>query len=164
MNFLAKNGIKVHVWGNGWTNKMRNESHSNLIINSYPITGEAYARAITSASINLCFLRKLNRDTHTSRTFEIPACRGFMLAERTEEHLNFFSERLRLCISAQEELLERVRYYLDNRAIRDKIAEGLHKSAPQWIFLMIESGKCLMLFIPIGMRKSNSSISSHRSV
>ena len=109
MNFLVKNGIKVHVWGNGWTNKMRNESHSNLIINSYPITGEAYARAITSASINLCFLRKLNRDTHTSRTFETSVSR-FYVGGADRRAFEFFSEDTEAAyFSTKEELLERVR-------------------------------------------------------
>ena len=37
----------------------------------------------------------------------------------------FFSEDTEAAyFSTKEELLERVRYYLDNRAIRDKIAEG----------------------------------------
>ena len=90
MLFLAENGIKVVVWGNGWGAWI--DKNPNLIIKNKPLYSDDYAKAISAAKINLCFLRKINRDEITSRSVEIPACGGFMIAERTKRHLDFFEE------------------------------------------------------------------------
>jgi len=130
MNFLARNGVTVHVWGNGWTKWMKIRAHDNLHIHGYPLIGDKYAEALTNSAINLCFLRKLNRDRHTARTFEIPACGGFMLAERTLEHMEYFSEDCEAAYFSDEyELLEKVEFYLNNDEERQLIAErGYNRS------------------------------------
>lgn len=115
VNYLAQNGIIVHVWGNGWTKKMCRNAHPNLKIYGSPLLGDDYAIALSNSAINLCFLRKLNRDLHTSRTFEIPACEGFMVAERTHEHSEYFEEDIEAAYFDDEaELLSKVLYYLDH--------------------------------------------------
>lgn len=121
MLYLAENGIKVTVWGNGWANWVGR--HPNLDVRNEFLFGEDYSRAISATKINLNFLRKINRDEVTSRSVEIPACGGFMLAERTQRHLNFFEESMEAeFFSSDQELLEKVRKYLQNDADREKIA------------------------------------------
>ena len=90
LNFLAKKGLEIHVWGNGWVRFLKKDK--NLKIYNKSLTGRLYSEAISNAFTSLCFLRKLNNDQHTSRTFEIPACKGFMIAERSSEHLSFYEE------------------------------------------------------------------------
>lgn len=47
--------------------------------------------AITAeAKVNLCLVRRANRDGHVMRSFEIPAAGGCMLAEDTSEHRELF--------------------------------------------------------------------------
>jgi spore maturation protein CgeB len=124
MNYLALNGIRVDVYGNGWTKQVYSRrKHEKLILHGEPLLGRNYAEAISNAAINLCFLRKKNRDLHTSRTFEIPACGGFMLAERTHEHEHLFREGEEAeYFDSCEELLAKVRYYLENPVERTAIA------------------------------------------
>ncbi|MGE6356515.1 CgeB family protein [Flavobacterium sp. NPDC079362] len=119
--YLAKNGIKVKVFGDKKWNDYKTE---NLEI-APGIYSEDYSKALQAFKISLCFLRKMNSDTQTSRTMEIPACGGFMLAERTTEHLELFSENKEaVFFSNDEELLEKCRYYLSNEEERKRIVEG----------------------------------------
>jgi hypothetical protein len=121
MLFLAEQGIVVTVWGSGW--EQWKNKHENLKVKYKPIYGEEYAKAINGTKINLCFLRKINRDEVTSRSVEIPACGAFMLGERTSRHLEFFQENKEASFfSSRKELLEKVRYYLTHDDERRRIA------------------------------------------
>jgi spore maturation protein CgeB len=123
INHLARNGVPVHVWGNGWTRAMRAAAHPDLHIHGHPLTGDDYADALSNSAISLCFLRKQNRDLHTSRSFEIPACGGFMLAERTDEHREYFSEGAEaIYFDNSDELLRQARRWLADPEGRARIA------------------------------------------
>jgi spore maturation protein CgeB len=70
------------------------------------------AGAFASAKLCLGFLRKANRDLHTARTFEIPACGGVMLTERTDEQRAFFEEgNEALYFDSAEEMVAKIRDY-----------------------------------------------------
>ncbi len=121
MFYLAKNGIPVRIWGTNW--RKNKFTHKNFLIEMRPLLGSDYAKAISCFDINLAFLRKINRDLQTTRTMEIPACKGFMLAERTGEHLQLFTEGVEAeYFSDNEELLAKVKFYLKNKKQRQKIA------------------------------------------
>src|SRR5580700_233483 len=125
---LAKAGIRVRVWG-GWPQRLRSSS-PNLEIEKDCLWGDAYRLAINSFDVNLCFLRKINRDVQTTRSVEIPACGGFMLAERTEEHLSLFREDVEAAFfNSTEELVAKVEYYLENENLREMIALNGFKRA-----------------------------------
>ncbi len=122
MLHLARHGVPVRIWG-PW-GRLR-PSHPGLRIEGRPLWSDDYASAVSAFRINLCFLRKVNRDRHTSRSIHIPACGGFMLAERTEEHLALFEEdREAVYFSSDDELLEKVRWYLAHEGERARIAEA----------------------------------------
>ncbi len=122
MFYLAKCGIPIRIWGTNWERKCKLH-HPNMMIEGKSLYGDDYAKAICAFDINLAFLRKINRDLQTQRSIEIPACGGFMLAERTNEHLELFGEgREAEFFSTKEELLEKVRYYLDHEDERKRIA------------------------------------------
>ena len=74
------------------------KSQKNLIIHNKPLEGKLYREAISNSKINLCFLRKANDDLQTDRTMEIPACKGFMIAERTNEQIKLFKEDIEAVI------------------------------------------------------------------
>ena len=60
------------------------------------------------------FLRKKNRDLHTTRSLEIPSVGTFMIAERTVEHSTLFKEDVEAVFNNNIELLNKVNYYLNN--------------------------------------------------
>lgn len=113
MRYLADNDIKIRIWGESWRQYI--DTHPNLEIITRPMFGLNYTKVINATMINLCFLRKVNRDLQTTRSVEIPACGAFMLAERTDEHVALFKEGEEAdFFSDKEELLEKVIYYLKN--------------------------------------------------
>ena len=119
--FLAESGIDVRVWGYTWERCKRRPKL--LKLENKPLWGDDYARAICAFDINLCFLRKINRDLQTTRSIEIPACGGFMLAERTNEHLELFEEGKEAeFFENNEELLNKAKYYLSHPEERKRIA------------------------------------------
>ena len=123
MLFLAENGIRVDIYGPGW--KKYIQQNKNMMIHDQLLIGEDYVAALSCAKISLCFLRKVNRDLQTSRTMEIPACGGFMIAERTNEHLELFEEdKEAVFYESDEELMGKVNYYLEHSQERKKIANA----------------------------------------
>jgi spore maturation protein CgeB len=87
------------------------------------VYGDDYARALSGAGIGLGLLRKVCPDQHTTRTFEIPACGSFLLADRTDEHQDFFVEGKEAeFFSSVDELVEKVRFYTTNESARGRIA------------------------------------------
>lgn len=120
--YLVDHGLKVRVWGTGKWQKYKNYS-SNLRIETSGLYSENYCKALRAFKINLCFLRKMNYDQQTTRSVEIPACGGFMIAERTEEHCALFEEdKEAVFFSSDEELLEKCQYYLAHDFERESIA------------------------------------------
>ncbi len=119
MRALARSGVEIRIWG-PWP---RAKGGDGLRIEGRPLWDEEYAQAISAFRINLGFLRRVNRDRHTTRSVEIPACGGFLLAERTDEHQRLFREGEEAEFFANDgELAEKTRWYLAHEAERARIA------------------------------------------
>ena len=124
---LAQAGIPVTVRGPEW-GRMMKASHPNLRILDDWMDSHDYPRSLAATRINLGFLRKCNRDLQTTRSVEIPACRSFMLAERTDEHQRLFREGVEAEFFGDfDELVKKCRFYLANENERLKIAERGHR-------------------------------------
>ena len=119
MRHLARAGVNVRVWG-PWP---RHKAAPRLRVEGRPLWDDEYAMALSAFRINLGFLRRANRDHQTTRSVEIPACGGFLLAERTGEHQRLFREGVEAdFFSDDRELLEKTRYYLEHEEERVRIA------------------------------------------
>ncbi len=90
----------------------------------------AYREAIWQSRINLAFVTKANHDEVAHKSFEITACGGFLLAERTAGHSAAFKEdEEAVFFSSVEECAAKIRRYLPDQAGRDRIAAaGLLRS------------------------------------
>lgn len=148
---VAAEGVDVKIWGGYWDflhdgkwslhrhiilRQLAGEDcfqfHRDELLASAHQGGEVYeddyARAVTGSKIGLGFLRKAWPDQHTTRSFEIPACGSLLLADRTEEHQEFFEEGKEAEFFAScEELLDKVKFYCRNESARKRVAAGGYK-------------------------------------
>lgn len=119
---LIKKGIPVTVVGDGWEGGVGWDLIKPYYRGS-SVYGDAYIKHLNGMEIALHFLRHANRDEQDSRTFEIPACKVFMLAERTELHTRLFEEdKEAVFFNSKEELTEKVKYYMQHPEKRAEIA------------------------------------------
>jgi hypothetical protein len=92
------------------------------------VYGDDYARALTGCRIGLGFVRKVCPDQHTTRSFEIPACGSLLLADRTDEHREFFEEGQEAeFFSSCDEMLDKAKFYCSNESARKRVAERGYK-------------------------------------
>ncbi len=119
--------LHLNIWGNQWE-KCRS-GRVQQRVRGRAMCGLLYTKIIRAAQINLGVLgvRPGVRDETTTRTFEIPACGGFMLHERTPELAQLFEERREVaCFGSPEELAEKIDYYLAHPEEREAIARAGH--------------------------------------
>lgn len=121
--FLVKNNIALAIYGDRWEKYPRFEELKPFY-RSAAVYGAEYAKAICGMDIAIHFLRKENRDGQDSRTYEIPACGTFMIAERSARHEVIFTEdEEAVFFDDEKELLEKIRYYMVHTEERNKIAQ-----------------------------------------
>lgn len=116
------------IWGNLW-DRVGRRSPLRPFLRGRDVIMEDMAKAIGGAEISLGFLRKQNRDDYTQRTFEIPACGGLLVAERTERHRSFYREGVEaefFDADRPDELVGKVRALLADPARRAAIREAGH--------------------------------------
>ena len=72
----------------------------------------------------------MNRDLQTDRSIEIPACGGFLLAERSQEHERLFEDgKEAVFYDNKEDLVKKIKYFLHNKEHRSQIAEAGYKKS-----------------------------------
>ncbi len=166
LDAIADTGCDLKIWGYGWDHladgkwsprravrlhtlagdepfKINKNEKLAAALQGGEVYGDAYAWALSGARINVGFLRRVCPDQHTTRTFEIPACGSMMIADRTDEHQEFFAEGKEAEYFASEaELKDKIQFYLRNDALREKIAlcgyDRCHNSGYSYRNRMIE--------------------------
>jgi spore maturation protein CgeB len=139
--WLSKQGVRIVVAGNGWEG-FRKKNIKNITFCNGALYGDDYVKFINQSKINICFLRKINRDQVTSRTMEIVGAGGFLLAERTERHQDLFKEGLEAeFFSGNEELLKKINEYL---------------GSPERILRVSMAGRCRAVKSGYGMKYQTS--------
>jgi len=151
----------VNVWGGGWE-KMRRAVYWHRRRRWAPLRrrirgGELWCedmgKAIQANKIALGLLYHVNRDLHTSRSFEIPACGGFMLAQRTAEHQEYFEEdREAVYFGALDELIDKARYYLRHDDARLAIARAGHVRCLKSGYRYVDRARSLLSALGRGPR------------
>ena len=147
LHAVAAAGIDLKIWGGYWDflrdghwtprrhiilRQLAGEAafqfHRDELLSRAHQGGEVYAddyaRALTGSRIGVGFVRKVCPEQHTTRSFEIPACGSMLLADRTDEHQQFFEEGKEAeFFSSQEELLDKLRFYCGHDSARKAVAQ-----------------------------------------
>lgn len=86
---------------------------------------DEYREGIWKSKINLSFITHSNCDEFVHKSFEIAGCGGFLLAERSEGHMQRFREdEEAVFFSTMDECVAKIRRYLPDEAARARIAEA----------------------------------------
>jgi spore maturation protein CgeB len=116
IKLLIDNNIDVKLYGTEWEQSKYYSFFIKKQGEIKPLYAD-YNLALNSAKIALVFLSKLNNDTYTRRCFEIPATKTMMMAEYTDDLNSMFKEKIDAeYFRNKDELLEKVKYYLNNES------------------------------------------------
>jgi len=124
IRYLIKNGVKIKIFGLGW------EEYSEFKeIYLGRLNNEDFVKIINQSKINLCFTKNYFGIPHIKgRIFEIGACRSFVLSEYYDGYLKFFKKNKEIVMfKNKEELLEKIKYYLENEKERESISYSIYK-------------------------------------
>lgn len=128
--------LSMKIFGNDWNRC--NAARLRRFVYGTAVNGQSYAKAIAASRINLALMGVSDEalDETTTRSYEIPACKGFMLHERTDEVLTLYEEdREMACFGSVAELRDKIMYYLNNPRECARIAEAAYRRAvPQYSY------------------------------
>ncbi len=121
---LRQAGFRIGLYGTYWDRYAgsRGLSHGQ----ADPTT---MRRAASRCKVALCLVRRLNRDGHVMRTFEVPAIGACMLAEDTAEHREILGPEgcNVVYFDSIPEMVEKTRWLLDHPQERSRLAAAAHR-------------------------------------
>jgi spore maturation protein CgeB len=128
---LAVSGVRVAVYGDYWSRF----AETRACHRGYGDIA-TLRKATSTAKVNLCLVRRANRDGQVMRSYEAAAIGACMLVEDTPEHRELFGSdgEAVLYFRSIDDMLARVKYLLaspDERlrlgsAVRHRIVSGRH--------------------------------------
>lgn len=123
--------FQVVISGNGraWQRALSSEAFSKLYREG-ELYQQQYREAIWRSKINLSFITHSNQDEFVHKSFEIAGCGGFLLAERSQGHLDRFVEgEEAVFFTGYDELVSKIRRYLPDEEARQRIAAAGQRRA-----------------------------------
>ena len=122
---LIELGLPLAIYGDRWRKAEQWPVLARHWRGSDTYEDNSYALAIQASRVCLGLLSKGNRDTVTTRSFEIPYLGGVLCAERTAEHLKLYRENEEAVFwSSPEECVAACTSLLDNEAWRSQVARN----------------------------------------
>ena len=135
--FLSRLAIEYQVpltvsGSKAWRAVLSPEVLAKLFSGEDGLYHDAYREAIWASKINLSFLTHSNQDEYAHKSFEIAACGGFLLAERSEGHsAKFREDEEAVFFTGVEECAAKIRRYLPDEQARARIAAAGHRRATE---------------------------------
>jgi spore maturation protein CgeB len=149
--------VKLRIVGSRWelaTPELRGRAIGHTL------TGDFYARAIQESRINLAFhsgpvTAEGWEDLVSTRTFEIPACKGFMLHIDNEEIRELFEPGREIDVFESEEtLVGKISYYLANPHLRrTMIRQAYSRCVPSYGYAARAQAMVQQISLLLGQRE-----------
>lgn len=117
------------LWGeNYWKYRTRPGSPLRARWGGRALTGAESARACAESKILLNFMDLATWPGPNMRSFEQPACRAFVLVNRTQALTELFKEGETIeCFDSVEEARDKISYYLAHEESRQRIAQASYR-------------------------------------
>lgn len=118
-------GFPVVISGDRMWRERLDAEAAKALYTGTELYGREYREAVWRSKINLSFITHSNQDEFVHKSFEIAACGGFLLAERSAGHMERFVEgEEAVFFTGFEECAEKIRRYLPDEAARERIAKA----------------------------------------
>lgn len=125
---LLQNRIDITLAGIGWSKFVKLHATDHLIYLGPGVFGNDYVKAISSSLYAWGSVSKWIPEKHTTRTFEIPACKTALLTERNSEIESFYSDDEVIFYEDIEDLIKKVEYYNSHKdKLKCLIEKGFKK-------------------------------------
>jgi len=123
---VAETGADLGIWGPGWSAAAKTgPAWMDRVVRGEGLWGAAYPATMGAARIGIGLLSKRISEEATTRSVEIPATGALLLAERTDLHRELFTEGVEAdYFDSDAEMVDKVRYYLANEAVRARVARA----------------------------------------
>lgn len=129
---LLDAGIDVTLAGIEWDEfAEHNKDNPHLNYLGRGVYGEDYVKAICSGLFAWGSVSKWIPEKHTTRTFEIPACKTALVTERNDELMRFFSEQDVIYYTDEKDMISRIIYFDQNREELKAIIEAGYKAVTE---------------------------------
>jgi len=117
-------GFPVTVSGGlVWKKALGPEATAGIYRGHGELFRDEYREGVWRSKINLSFLTHSNGDEFVHKSFEIAACQGFLLAERSEGHkARFVEDEEAVFFTGIDECVAKIRRYLPDEEGRARIA------------------------------------------
>tara|TARA_Y100000034_G_scaffold20722_2_gene23730 strand:- start:2038 stop:3714 length:1677 start_codon:yes stop_codon:yes gene_type:complete len=124
LRFLVNNKVNLKIFGRGWENY---SEFKDIYLGS--LETENVIKVINQTKINLALSKNTLGVLHfKGRVFELPACKSFTLVDYFSGYMKFFKKDKEIVMFKNEnDLLEKINYYLKNEKEREKIADNSYK-------------------------------------
>ncbi len=125
LRVLVETGVRVKLFGpRYWTRRVLGPL-ADYFGEVRPVLGDEYAKALGGAGMCLNVFSRLNRDSYNRRCFEVPACGGLLLSERSADLQAIFREgEEAVYFSSPAELVEKALKLREQPARAQSIAQA----------------------------------------
>lgn len=123
-------GLRLAIWGSDyWKHRCRSQ-YLRSCWRGHVVVGGDFRRAVAGAKVCVNVLRRQNEGGHNMRTFEVPGCGGFLLAEWSGDQAGHFRPDVEAVYALNpKEMAELARHYCENGPAREAIRAAGHARA-----------------------------------